>query len=152
MFVTASGSVDVGLAEVESRLLNIRRNMEEWADVAYRRGEKLSTKVGPSPGVAKEVRLEIGMPQILRSGIAYPVKWYAPGATLLFPELVGDLVLSKQGTSSTQLTLNGTYEPPLGFVGRVADRAGLHNIADATVRHWLDQLIEALSTIESESE
>ena len=152
MFVTASGSVELGLAEVESRLLNIRRNMEEWADVAYRRGEKLSSKVGPSRGLAKEVHLDIGMPQILRSGIAYPVKWRAPGATLLFPELVGDLVLSKQGTESTLLTLNGTYEPPLGFVGRVADRAGLHNVADATVRHWLDQLIEALSPIESESE
>ena len=152
MFVTATGSVDLGIAEVESRLLDIRRNLEQWADVAYRRGEQLSTKVGPSPGIAKEVSLEIGMPQILKSGIAYPVKWRAPGATMLFPELVGDLVLSKQGANSTRLTLNGTYEPPLGFVGRVADRAGLHNVADATVKHWLDQLIEALSAVESESE
>lgn len=152
MFVTATGSVDLGLAEVESRLLDIRRSLDDLADVAYRRGENLSAKVGPGRGLAKEVHLDIGVPQILKSGIAYPVKWRAPGATILFPELVGDLVLSKQGNSSTLLTLNGTYEPPLGFVGRVADRAGLHNVADATVRHWLDQLIEALVPIESESE
>ncbi|HEX9848312.1 MAG TPA: hypothetical protein VGB33_07825, partial [Acidimicrobiia bacterium] len=140
MFVEYSTKVDAGLAQVEKELDQIRANLQEWADIAYREGEQLRARVGPSDSVAREVNLEIGVAEIHSSGLVYPIHWTATGATLLFPELRADLVLSKDGSTRTALTLKGTYQPPLGMLGRIADRAGLGRVAEATVRHWIDRL------------
>lgn len=145
MFVEYSTKVDAGLAQVEKELDQIRANLQDWADIAYREGEQLRARVGPSDSVAREVNLEIGVAEIHSSGLVYPIHWTASGATLLFPELRADLVLSKDGSTRTALTLKGTYQPPLGMLGRIADRAGLGRVADATVRHWIDRLALALS-------
>jgi hypothetical protein len=145
VFVEYSTKVDAGLAQVEKELDQIRANLQEWADIAYREGEQLRARVGPSDSVAREVNLEIGVAEIHSSGLVYPIHWTATGATLLFPELRADLVLSKDGSTRTALTLKGTYQPPLGMLGRIADRAGLGRVAEATVRHWIDRLALALS-------
>lgn len=152
MFVEASATVDLGIAEVEAKLVELRRSLEEWADVAYRDGEQLSSRVGPNKVLAKEVQLHIGMAEILSSGIVYSVHWSATGATMLFPELNADLVLKKNGSNSTVVTLKGTYEPPLGFLGRVADRAGLDHLAKATVSSWLDRVVDGLNPVVTENE
>jgi hypothetical protein len=145
VFVEYSTKVDAGLAQVEKELDQIRANLQEWADIAYREGEQLRARVGPSDSLAREVNLEIGVAEIHSSGLVYPIHWTATGATLLFPELRADLVLSKDGSTRTALTLKGTYQPPLGMLGRIADRAGLGRVAEATVRHWIDRLALALS-------
>ena len=145
MFVEYSTKVDAGLAQVEKELDQIRANLQDWADIAYREGEQLRARVGPSDSLAREVNLEIGVAEIYSSGLVYPIHWTATGATLLFPELRADLVLSKDGSTRTALTLKGTYQPPLGMLGRIADRAGLGRVAEATVRHWIDRLALALS-------
>jgi hypothetical protein len=145
VFVEYSTKVDAGLAQVEKELDQIRANLQDWADIAYREGEQLRARVGPSDSVAREVNLEIGVAEIHSSGLVYPIHWTATGATLLFPELRADLVLSKDGSTRTALTLKGTYQPPLGMLGRIADRAGLGRVAEATVRHWIDRLALALS-------
>lgn len=145
MFVEYSTKVDAGLAQVEKELDQIRANLQDWADIAYREGEQLRARVGPSDSLAREVNLEIGVAEIHSSGLVYPIHWTATGATLLFPELRADLVLSKDGSTRTALTLKGTYQPPLGMLGRIADRAGLGRVAEATVRHWIDRLALALS-------
>lgn len=146
MFVHYSTHVSVGLPEVEKRLDSIRTQLEEWADIAYREGEELRSRVGPVDGLAKSISLDIGVAEIHRSGLVYPIRWTAPGAGALFPELNADLALSQMGPSMTSVTLDGTYEPPLGVVGRVADRIVLGRVADATVRNWVDRLAEAVSS------
>ena len=133
------------MSDVEKRLDQFRTNLPEMADVAYREGEELRAKVGPwVEGFAKEVKLEIGSAEIHRTGIAYRVTWTAVGATVLFPKLNAELLLAHVGRNLTRIALEGTYEPPLGFVGKMADRAILGRYADAAVRNWLDQLAEAL--------
>ncbi|MFV1961013.1 MAG: hypothetical protein ACC658_04185 [Acidimicrobiia bacterium] len=133
------------MSDVEKRLDQFRTNLPEMADVAYRQGEELRAKVGPwVEGFAKEVELEIGTAEIHRTGIAYPVTWTAVGATMLFPKLNAELLLAHVGRNLTRIAIEGTYEPPLGFVGKMADRAILGRYADAAVRNWLDQLAEAL--------
>lgn len=144
MFIHYSTHVPVGLAEVEKRIDRIKGDLKEWADLAYREGEELRSKVGPVEGLAKSVSLEIGVAEIHRSGLVYPIKWTASGASALFPELNADLALSQMGQSMTALSLDGTYEPPLGVVGRMADRMILGRVADATVRNWMDRLAEAV--------
>lgn len=145
MFVEYTTSVDASLPLVEKSLDRVRANLEALADVAYREGEQLRARVGPSPAVAREVSLEIGVAEIHTVGLVYPIRWTATEATLLFPKLDADLVLSKAGAGQTTLTLRGTYEPPLGTVGRLADRAGLRFVADATVANWMERLASALS-------
>ena len=146
MFIEYSTTIDLGLDTIEKALGDVRSEAGEWANLAYREGEQLRSRVGPGDTVARSVTLDIGMPEIHSSGIVYPIKWTAVGATLLFPSLEADLILSKQGTDRTMITLKGTYEPPLGPLGKLVDRAGLGRVAEATVHNWMDRLEEALAT------
>ena len=146
MFVEVSSRVHASLADVEKALDRLRSDLEGWADVAYREGEELQAKVGPSESLAKVVTLEIGVAEIHSYGLSYPIRWSAVGARLLFPELTADLILSKRGKEETELILRGTYQPPMGLLGRIADRAVLGRVAEATVKSWMDQLAAALSS------
>lgn len=133
------------LGEVERRLDDLRAHLEEWADIAYRAGEEMKARVGPSGGVAKSVNLHLGRPEIHRRGVVYPVRWSANGAGALFPDLRAELVLSTLGNDQTSLTLDGTYEPPLGAMGRLLDRVVMGRVAEATVRNWVDRMAMAIS-------
>ena len=48
------------------------------------------------------------------------------------------------GTDFTQVVLRGTYDPPLGAVGRALDRTLFHRIAEASVKRFLDRIALAL--------
>lgn len=145
MFVQYVTEVESGLGDVEKNLDRVRANLAEWADIAYRDGEKLQAKVGPNDKVARKVDLEIGIAEVHSMGLVYPIRWTATESTVLFPELNADLILTERGPHRTALTLKGNYQPPLGAIGRIADRAGLGHVAEATVRGWMDRLAEALS-------
>jgi hypothetical protein len=147
MFVHYDTEVPIPMAEVEHRLDLLRSDLASWADIAYREGEELRTRVGPGGGsVAKEVRLEIGSAEIHRSGLIYPLKWSATGAELLFPRLSAELILSHVGRDQTRITLDGTYQPPLGSLGKVVDRVLLRKVAESTVKTWVDHLAASLIT------
>lgn len=146
MFVEYSTRVEATLSDVEKSLDRLRSSLEEWADIAYREGEQLRARVGPSASIAREVKLEIGGAEIHRSGLVYPIQWTASGAGLLFPELSADLILSKAGSNVTCLTVRGTYQPPLGPLGRLADRVVLGRVAEATIADWMERLATALSS------
>jgi hypothetical protein len=146
MFVEYATEVAAPLGEVENNLARLRANLEEWADIAYRDGEQLTARVGPTENIAHRVELEIGIVGIQRSGLVYPIHWKAVGATVLFPVLDADLILTKLSSDRTKLTLRGTYKPPMGVVGRLAARAILGRIAEATVRNWVDRVAEELSS------
>ncbi len=147
MFVGYHTHVSLPLAEVENRLDELRSDLGSWADIAYRDGEELRARVGPGGGsLAKEVRLEIGAAEIHRAGLVYPISWSATGAGILFPKLSADLTISHVGSHQTKIGLEGTYEPPLGSLGRVVDRVVLRRVADSTVKAWVDRLADALSS------
>ena len=145
MFVHYFTHVPLHLGVVQQRLGELRQALEGWAGVAYREGEELRAKVGPLVGGhAKEVKLVIGIAEIHRTGLVYPISWTAVGAQALFPKLTGELVLSHLGPEQTKLLLEATYQPPLGPLGRVVDRVVLGRFAESTVKNWVDQLAEAL--------
>jgi hypothetical protein len=146
MFVHYFTHVPLPLGEVEKRLDRVKDRMTDMADVAYREGERLRAKVGPfEEGFAKQVDMEVGTAEIHRTGIAYPIRWRATGAEILFPRLEAELFLAHVGHATTRIALEGTYDPPLGVLGRTADRVLLGRFADATVRNWLDRLAAFLS-------
>ena len=147
MFVRYYTHVPVGIGLVQEQVGQIRTTLEDWADVVYREGEDLYARVGPvGHRYAKEVVLEIGPAEVRNAGVVYPMRWTAVGAETLFPKLVANLILTHLGPERTTLSLEGTYEPPLGPIGRVVDRVLLRNLAEATVKNWVDRVAEAVST------
>jgi hypothetical protein len=145
MFVRYETEVSLSLPEVERGLDSFETQLGTLADLAYREGEELRSRVGPGSGnLAKEVRLDIGSPEIHRTGLIYPVSWSAVGAEMLFPRLNAELAISHNGVHRTRLILDGTYEPPLGQLGKVVDRILLRRIAESTVKAWVDRLAASL--------
>lgn len=146
MFVHYYTQVPLHIAAVERLVDTLRYHLGEWAGVAYREGEELRARVGPGlDGFAKEVRLQIGVAEVHRGGLAYPVEWTAIGAEGLFPRMSASLVLTHVGAEATNISFEGNYEPPLGPLGKVADRVLLRKVADATVKNWVDRLAAALT-------
>lgn len=111
------------------------------ADAAYRRGEELA--VGPSETVAVPVEFTMGVPAVGSNSIAFPVRWKATGSTLLFPHMDAELVLSSLG-ESTHVEFRGVYTPPMGPVGALLDRVAMHRLAEATVRNFLERLVDLI--------
>jgi len=145
VFVHYYTHVPLNISVVERRIDELPSSLDDWAGFAYREGEELRARVGPSvDGFAKEVRLEIGTSEIHRTGLHYPVTWTAVGARALFPRLTGSLTLSHVGRDKTKVGFEGTYDPPLGPVGRAVDRIVLGKLADATVQNWVDRLAESV--------
>lgn len=145
MFVEYATTVDLPLSSVEKRLDRVRASLEEWADIAYREGEDLMAKVGPTSTVSRRVQLAIGVTEIRAGGLVYPIHWTVNGASMLFPSLEADLWLTKTGSHQTRMTLKGTYRPPLGTLGRIADRALLGKVAEATIADWMERLSAAVT-------
>jgi hypothetical protein len=150
MFVRYFTHVPAGLAVVQQRIEEVRSFLAEWAGVAYRDGEELRARVGPEPSrFAKEVDLIIGPPEVRKAGLVFPVRWSAAGAEALFPKLEASLILTHLGREMTSLSLEGTYQPPLGPLGRAVDRVALRKFAEATVKDWVDRVAEAVAVVPS---
>ena len=113
----------------------------------YHDGEQLGLRLAPlrkHPGIGKKIWVDIGEPYSRGEGLFIPVHWWAKGATFLFPRLEGDLEVMPLGTDTTQITLMGRYDAPLGGPGKKLDRMLLHRLAEASVRSFLNRVGELL--------
>jgi hypothetical protein len=113
----------------------------------YHDAEQLGLRLAPSgkhPGIGKRIWVDIGEPYARGEGLFIPVHWWAKGATFLFPRLDGDLEVMPLGSDTTQITLMGRYEAPPGSDGKKLNRMLLHQLAEASVRSFLNQLGELL--------
>ena len=110
------------------------------AGAAYRQGEHLSLRLAPlkgMPRLGKTIDVDLAEPYEREDRLVVPMHWWAPGATRFFPHLDGDLEFAPLGSTTCQITLMGSYDPPLGFVGRHADTLLLHRVAVASIRSFL---------------
>jgi hypothetical protein len=131
--------------DVERALLELLDGLPGHADVAYREGEELRTRLRPGDrAIAKTVRLYLGNPHHQDDQVRIPLTWEATGTPGLFPRMDADLVLAAVGPELTHLEFRGTYRPPLGPIGRALDRALLHRVAEASVKSFVDRLASAM--------
>jgi len=151
MFLRYFVELDLPAARAEAALLD---SPTAWlpalADGAVERAEPLLAEVGVGQGslrVARRVTVRLGQPVRFPSKLALPMSWEPSG--WLLPKLDGELELGSLGKERTQLALSGNYEPPLGTVGRTADRLALHRIAEATIKDFLDRVAARLQTSEA---
>lgn len=113
---------------------------------AYRNGENLHAEIGPTGSpVAKTVTLEVGDVEMRGDTFVFPIAWWATGASRLFPRMEGEIAVAPVGSVRSRISFQGTYEPPLGVLGRLFDRALLGRVADSTVKDWLDRLMASAS-------
>jgi hypothetical protein len=140
--------IPLPIAQVRHRLLVAVNGLwQHVAEAAYDEGEDLLSRVGPFgsvPGLSKAVSMKVGKARDRGEGFVIPLQWSATGPTELFPVMLADLEITPLGMDESQLRLSGSYDPPLGPVGRQLDRLLLHQLAEATVRALLGQLVEAL--------
>jgi hypothetical protein len=140
--------VPLPIAQVRHRLLVAVSGLwQQIAEAAYDEGEELLSRVGPFgavPGLSKAVSMQAGQIRDRGEGFVMPLTWSATGPTELFPVMEADLEIAPLGAGESQLRLSGSYDPPLGAVGRQLDRLLLHQLAEATVRALLSQLVAAL--------
>jgi hypothetical protein len=145
MFVQYFALVPVGFTDAETRLMGLVDGMGESADIAYRHGEELITRIGAGDGsIAKAVRLEVGEPSRGADQIVLPISWWATGTPFLFPTMDAELVLVSLGPDLTQISLHGTYKPPIGAVGRALDKMVFHRYAEASVKDFVDRIAVGL--------
>lgn len=68
------------------------------------------------------------------------LQWTPVDRTSLYPVLDADLEIEPINVSRTMVSILASYEPPLGRLGGVVDRLGMHRLAEATVRRFFSRL------------
>lgn len=147
MFVYYYVQIQEPFESVEPRFLSMLGGLDGWAAESYREGETIHDKVGPggdTKHIAKTVQVRTGTPQRSDAETAIPITWEATGTPGLFPKMEADLTIARVGPDLTQLALRGSYDPPLGAVGRVLNRTLLHRVAEASVKAFVDRIAAAL--------
>jgi hypothetical protein len=82
--------------------------------------------------------VEIGASKTTAGLLFLPIRWRSATEAGLFPTLEGELEVAALGSARTQLGLSANYEPPLGLMGKIADRALFHRVAEVTVKDFLE--------------
>lgn len=123
------------------------KGAENWlpdiANDANGGGEKLLSELGFDLGkrrVSRRIKVEIGAPKASAELIFMPIRWRAVKEAGMFPTLEGDLEVAAIGNVRTQLGLSANYEPPLGVLGKIADRTLFHRVAELTVKDFLERI------------
>jgi len=124
---------------------------ENWMPVlaseANGNGERLLAELGFKVGdkrVGRQIELDLG--EALRGATLTirPVRWRAAASAGLFPELDGHIEVAALGAGATQLGLDANYKPPLGLIGKLADRTLLHRVAEVTVKDFVERVADRL--------
>jgi hypothetical protein len=111
-------------------------------------GAKLHAHVGPVD-VTADVTIEIGPMDETpmgsgRPALRIPIAWHAIRTPQAFPVMHAELLVYPLTPTETQLELVGTYEPPLGPVGRAIDAALLHDVARGSVLQFIQEIARYL--------
>ena len=117
---------------------------------SHGRGMELVSRVGLNIGVGRadrEVSMTISSPHRLGETVVIPISWVPTSGQHLVPSLEGELEIAPLDGERTQLAINATYRPPLGWVGAVAERAMMRRVAEATMKDFVDHVAKGIETI-----
>lgn len=155
VFVSAETVVNVAFDVARARLAGLAGGWLAGASRdAYTEGGRGLARVGPAgsvPGLSRLVEVRFRDLVVHEGSAVMTLRWEAAGVGgALFPVLDADLRLapneeSPNGEPATTVTVVGVYRPPLGALGAALDRAGLHLVALATVREFVNRVGEAVA-------
>jgi ribosome-associated toxin RatA of RatAB toxin-antitoxin module len=94
-------------------------------------------------GVKADIKIHVkGIEETASDGIVNAstrllLEWEAANLPRLFPLMHGELSVYPLTGTETQLDFSGTYEPPLGAVGKTINAIAGHRIAEASVHSFV---------------
>ena len=94
--------------------------------------------------IARQVQVGVGHLLEDDDTLALPLWWQAAQHPQLFPTFDGGLEL-RGDEEGTELGLVGSYQPPLGAVGRFADGVVGHRVVMASLEGFLTAVAERLT-------
>ena len=148
MFVRYYVFVEQPFGKVEQSLLDATKGWLENVAQGVSRSNLTLDELGVGgrrAGLNKLVEMRFGDPLRRDSTrTALPFTWRANRVSSLFPKFAGDVEISHWRPATTQLAVSANYEPPLGPVGRVLDRAALHLLAESLVKDLVDNIAVAV--------
>jgi hypothetical protein len=146
MFVHYFVHVPQPAAEVVRKLTDAPGQFNVWGQLAYEGWDELRTRLqAGTPALAKEVAVVVGTPRRGSVATMIPITWRATSVETLFPVLHGDLVIEEIADDLTQITLQGSYRPPLGHLGKMIDAVVLHRLAEACVKDFMNRMASAVA-------
>jgi hypothetical protein len=115
---------------------------------AARGDARLRADVGPLE-LAADVVLEVDplvedATRLLEPKSRLTLRWRAARGAGWFPVMDATLFVYPLAGHETQLELRGTYAPPLGALGAIADSLSLHRVAEASVSRLMADLAQHL--------
>jgi hypothetical protein len=143
MFLRCYVELAAPYADVDAALTS---DGSEWlpalATSAEEGGERRMAEVGfgKAVRVGRSVVVKVGEPARLEFKTLQPISWRPAHAEALLPAMDAEIEVAPMGAAHTQLAMTARYTPPFGMVGRVADRALLHRVAEATIKDFLDRV------------
>lgn len=113
----------------------------------------LHTHVGQFD-VGRDVTIELGTfrpAELTRSLV--PIRWKADKGHLWFPTMDATLEIAALSVSPplVQVTLAGSYTPPLGPLGAVVDAIVAHRVAEAATHTFVNEVADRLERIAGRS-
>lgn len=147
--VFLSESVDVyrPAGSISDRICGDGRWMAPLATKATEDGSAVIVRIGPTPAAAAvgpKVRILLGTCRQRGASTAVAIRWEATELRAVFPVLDGDLVVAALDATTSRVSLQASYRPPLGRLGDKVDHALMHRLAQATVRSFLARVAETL--------
>jgi hypothetical protein len=100
-------------------------------------------------GLRKKITVDVGLPLTIGDQTTIPVTWKAAFIEKLVPVMIGQVELAPVDAQTTELTVCGTYEPPLGQLGRQLDEAFMGKVAQRTVIDLAGSIAKRLSAAAS---
>ena len=138
------GSVSVSF-EAASRLLTSRA-AEVLTGKAGSTRPAMTTRILGTL-VSREVIVEASTPVAVDKPVRSVVVSFTIAASDRpdwFPVFAGDLELTATGETAVEVALEGRYSVPGGFVGRLADKGGLHRIADDSIDRFFSSIVDRI--------
>ena len=97
--------------------------------------------------LGRRAEVRVGAPRRQERGTVIDLQWQAAGGAGWLPVMHADLSLSALGAAATHVEFSGSYSPPGGLPGRVADRVVLHHVAEYAVRIALTRMVDDLTGV-----
>ena len=127
--------------------------LQSATDVSMRHADRVVANLHVDVGgfdLSRDVVVAIGAfdPVEQLRGVL-PIAWRAAEGHVLFPTVDGTLEVAAMSLHPpmVQVTLCGSYEPPLGPLGRVVDRTIARRISEAAIHRFVHDVAERLQAL-----
>lgn len=126
----------------------LREGPERWLPGFERSGEAMTGELRfHRAGVNVSRRTEVGVGPVQRfaDGVTVHVDWKGAQHPEVYPQLDGHVRVERRREGGLRLRFDARYTPPAGRLGATMDRAVMHNVAESSVRDFVDRVATRLA-------